>query len=140
MLKDRQPFNRFQGVPEEEDNDEEEEPQEYAIFKDDMSKIKKFKDDYNGTYEKDKELDRKITVQTVKLEQLVEHSNQLIDKKEEFKQALLEIMKENARLDHRNNELEEDIKELENAIEKGIKLVIDDDEGMEAEEGASVDG
>ena len=109
-------------------NEDEEEPDNYAVFEDDMNKIKKFKDEYNVAYEKDKEVDRKNTVQQVKLDQLVEHSNELIDKKDEFKQALLEIMKENARLDHKNKELEEDIKELEDAIEKGIKVVNQDDE------------
>lgn len=110
---------------------EEEEPENYAIFQDDMSKIKQFKEDYNSAYEKDKDVDRKLTVQKVKLDLLVEHSNELVDKKEEFKQALMEIMKENARLEQRNEELEEDIKELEDAIEKGIKLVNDDEEDEE---------
>lgn len=119
----------FAGAQEDEqDNPYEEEPESYAVFNEDMSKIKKFKEDYNDTFEKDKELDRKITVQQVKLDQLVDHSNELVDKKEEFKQALTEIMKENARLEHRNDELLEDIKELEDAIEKGIKLVNDDEE------------
>jgi hypothetical protein len=108
--------------------DDEEEPDNYAIFHDDMEKIKRFKEDYNNAFEKDKEIDRKITVQQVKLDQLVEHSNQLVDKKEEFKQTLMELMKENARLEHRNDELLEDIKELEEAIEKGIKLVNEDDD------------
>ena len=112
----------------EEEPGPEEEPQSYAIFHDDMSKIKKFKDDYNGAYEKDKELDRKLTVQKTKLDLLVEHHNELVDKKKDFKDALMEVMKENARLEQRNEELEEDIKELEDAIEKGIKMVNDDDE------------
>jgi hypothetical protein len=107
---------------------DEDEPESYAIFEDDMSKIKKFKEDYNTAYEKDKDIDRKLTVQQIKQDQLVEHSNELVDKKEEFKQALMEIMKENARLEQRNEEMEEDIKELEDAIEKGIKLVNDDEE------------
>ena len=62
------------------DEDMEEDPQSYAVFQDDMQKIKKFKEDYNGVYERDKELDRKTTVQQVKLQQLVDHSNELIDK------------------------------------------------------------
>lgn len=110
------------------DFNDEDQPENYAVFEDDIAKIKKFKDEYNTAYEKDKEVDRKATVQQVKLDQLVEHSNELIDKKEEFKQALLEIMKENAKLEHRNKDLEEDIKELEDAIEKGIKLVNQDDD------------
>jgi len=130
LLKDDKQADNSLYRPEQElqFDEDEEEPDSYAVFQDDMTKIKKFKEDYNTAYEKDKEIDRKLTVQQVKLEQLVEHSNELIDKKEEFKQALLEIMKENARLEHKNKELEEDIKELEDAIEKGIKLVNQDDE------------
>ena len=52
----------------------------------------------------------------------------LLINKEEFKNALMEIMKENARLESRNEELEADIKELEDAIEKGIKLVNKEDD------------
>ena len=48
--------------------------------------------------------------------------------KEEFKAALMELMKENARYEQVNEELEAEIKELEDAIEKGIKRVDNDDE------------
>jgi len=105
------------------ENEFEDEPESYAIFQDDMTKIKKFKDNYEVAFDKDKEVDRKLTVQQVKMDQLVEHSNDLVDKKDEFKAALMEVMKENAKLEQKNEEVEEDIKELEDAIEKGIKMV-----------------
>ena len=62
------------------DGEVEGDPQSYAVFEDDMQKIKKFKDDYNGVYEKDKNLDREILVRQIKLQQLIDHSNELIDK------------------------------------------------------------